>query len=104
MLNALAGRSLVVPVGVARGKQQIEANLQLFEAQMRISHRFRDLAYLFDYSILEPQFTPHPHDPTRATLSFSQKYEDDLNRFIRAVFPTLPSTPSLSTPTPTPSL
>lgn len=53
---------------------------------MRIKDIVTDNCYKFEYTVSDPLIELHPRDNTRIILRFSEAYEDDLNKFLRATF------------------
>lgn len=52
--------------------------------------RLKDIAtqncYKFEYSVADPRVDINPKDNTRIMLRFSERYEEDLMRFLKATF------------------
>ena len=53
---------------------------------MRIKDIVTDNCYKFEYSVADPRVDINPKDNTRLLLRFSERYEEDLLRFLQATF------------------
>lgn len=51
---------------------------------MRLKDVVTENCYKFEYTVSDPLIDLHPKDHTRMTLIFSERYEEDLEKFIRA--------------------
>lgn len=51
---------------------------------MRLKDIVTDNCYKFEYTISDPLIELHPKDNTRMSLVFSERYEEDLAKFLQA--------------------
>lgn len=63
-----------------------ECTLKLSDSLIRLIDNLTQTSYKFEYTIAEPRIDPNARDPTKLSVSFTERYEDELFKFLSTLF------------------
>lgn len=63
-----------------------ECTLKLSDSLIRLIDNISQTSYKFEYTIAEPRIDPNLRDPTKLSVSFTERYEDELFKFLSTLF------------------
>lgn len=84
--HSLSSGSALINVDLTQKNEVRECQLRITEDNIKIAHCNTNVHYIFDYTMSEPRIEASLRDPLKVNISFSERYETEVKRFIQSLF------------------